>query len=181
MFCPKCGANNENNSSFCSSCGAALPKAPAADGNQSEQQSGYTDFNNIPHPEPTQQPAPNRQYSFQQRSIAVAIILSIVTCGIYGIYWLITIVNELNEASGSENDTSGAIVFLLGLITCNIYTIYWMYKAGEKVNRVQQNYGAYSDSSASILYLVLALFGLEIVSLALIQNELNKAVEASGN
>ena len=57
MFCPKCGANNENNSSFCSSCGAALPKAPAADGNQSEQQSGYTDFNNIPHPEPTQQPA----------------------------------------------------------------------------------------------------------------------------
>lgn len=32
----------------------------------------------------------------KQRDIVVAIILSIVTCGIYGIYWTICLVNEVN-------------------------------------------------------------------------------------
>ena len=30
----------------------------------------------------------------KERNIAVAIILSIITCGIYGIYWFIMITNE---------------------------------------------------------------------------------------
>ena len=36
----------------------------------------------------------------QQRNIAVAIILTIVTCGIYGIYWFVKLTDEMNYASG---------------------------------------------------------------------------------
>ena len=32
----------------------------------------------------------------KQRDLALAIILTIVTCGIYGIYWNICLVNEVN-------------------------------------------------------------------------------------
>ena len=41
------------------------------------------------------------------RSIVVSILLSIVTCGIYGIYWFVKLNDELNEAAGKQNDPSG--------------------------------------------------------------------------
>ena len=36
----------------------------------------------------------------EQRNVALCVILTIVTCGIYGIYWLICLVNDLNYATG---------------------------------------------------------------------------------
>ena len=68
----------------------------------------------------------------QQRNIAVCIILSIVTCGIYGIYWFIVLSNDTNTVSNAENATSGGVAFVLSLITCNIYGLYWAYKQGER-------------------------------------------------
>lgn len=59
----------------------------------------------------------------QKRNIAVCIILSIVTCGIYGIYWFICLNNDTNTASNTFG-TSGGVAFLLTLVTCGIYGIY---------------------------------------------------------
>ena len=65
----------------------------------------------------------------KQRSVGIAILLSIITCGIYGIYWLIMLNDETNYVSGHQQDgTSGGVVFLLTLVTCGIYGIYWCYK-----------------------------------------------------
>ncbi len=110
----------------------------------------------------------------QQKNIALCVVLTIVTCGIYGIIWFISMVDDLNTASGQTNDTSGGIVFLLSLVTCGIYLFYWMYKAGEKVAIIRRANGMQADSSTGILYLVLSIFGLAIVSYCLIQNELNQ-------
>ena len=104
----------------------------------------------------------------------MCIVLSIITCGIYGIYWLICLVDDLNVASGRVGDTSGGMVFLLTLVTCGIYGIYWAYKAGEKIAYVKQRNTGEQDSSSSVLYLVLSLVGFSIVVYALIQSELNK-------
>ena len=73
----------------------------------------------------------------QQRNIAVCIILSIVTCGIYGIYWFIVLSNDTNTVSNAENSTSGGVAFVLSLITCNIYGLYWAYKQGEKIDKAK--------------------------------------------
>ena len=54
-----------------------------------------------------------------KRSIALCIILSIVTCGIYGIYWFICVTNDTNVVSGHASDgTSGGVAFILSVITC---------------------------------------------------------------
>ena len=106
----------------------------------------------------------------KQRSVGIAILLSIITCGIYGIYWLIMLNDETNYVSG----TSGGVVFLLTLVTCGIYGYYWCYKQGEKLNEAKMQRGIMVDSSASVLYLILSIFGLSIVSYALMQSELNK-------
>ena len=106
----------------------------------------------------------------QQRNIAVCIILSIVTCGIYGLYWLVCLTNDTNTADGTEG-TSGGMVLLLTIVTCNIYSLYWGYKQGEKIDMAKQKKGMPSSNS-TVLYLLLCLF-VPVVAWALMQNELN--------
>lgn len=109
----------------------------------------------------------------EKRNIALCIILTLITCGIYGIYWFICLADDVNTVA-NENDTSGGVVFLLTLITCGIYGLYWAYRCGEKLDRAKQNRGMYSSNSG-ILYLILYMFG-GIICYALIQNEINKLV-----
>lgn len=108
----------------------------------------------------------------KERNIAVCIILSIVTCGIYGIYWFICLNDDTNALAGEEKPT-GVVAFLLTLVTCGIYGLYWMFKQGEKIDNAKSSRGVVSSNSG-ILYLILGIFGLGIVSYALMQNELNK-------
>ena len=102
------------------------------------------------------------------RSIALAIILSIITCGIYAFYWMYKINEELNQLAGNYQATSGGAVVLFDIITCGIYGIYWAYKMGQNCGRLN------GDSSSGILYLLLALFGFQIINLALFQDMINK-------
>ena len=108
----------------------------------------------------------------QQRSIAVAIILTIITCGIYGLYWFVCLTDEANQLTKGD-DTSGGMALIFTLITCGLYGYYWSYKMGEKVDELKNQRGL-SSSSTGILYLILSLFGFQIVAYALIQDEINK-------
>ena len=111
----------------------------------------------------------------QNRNIALCIVLTIITCGIYGLYWLVCLANDLNTASGHPEDTSGGMVLLLSIVTCNIYSWYWLYKAGEKVEQMRAQRGLHCNNS-SLLYLLLGIFGLGIISYCLIQSELNDSI-----
>ncbi len=107
----------------------------------------------------------------QERNIAVSIILSLVTCGIYGLYWFVCLTNDTNTVSGEEG-TSGGLALVLTLVTCGIYGLYWAYKCGEKLDTAKQKRGI-PASNGGVLYLILFIFG-GIIAYALIQNELNK-------
>lgn len=109
----------------------------------------------------------------ERRNIAVCIVLTLVTCGIYGIYWIVCLTNDVNTVSGDVNGTSGGMVVLLTIVTCGIYGIYWAYKQGEKLDFTKNNRGILSSNSG-VLYLILQIFGFGIIAYALMQNELNK-------
>lgn len=109
----------------------------------------------------------------ERRNIAVCIVLTLVTCGIYGIYWIVCLTNDVNMVSGDVNGTSGGMVVLLTIVTCGIYGIYWAYKQGEKLDFTKNNRGIPSSNSG-VLYLILQIFGFGIIAYALMQNELNK-------
>ena len=108
----------------------------------------------------------------QNRNIAMCIILSIVTCGIYGIYWFVCLTDDTNTVSGEVNGTSGILAFILTLVTCGIYCFYWAYKCGDKIDTAKQQRGI-PASNGGVLYLILWIFG-GVIAYALIQNELNK-------
>lgn len=115
--------------------------------------------------------------TIKKRNIALYLILSIVTCGLFGLYWEYVLVNDTNTATGNTEGKNGIVVILLNLITCGIFWWIWVYKAGEGLDAVKAKNGGQSGNRG-ILYLVLSIFGLGIVAVALIQNELNElAVE----
>ena len=106
------------------------------------------------------------------RNVAIYVILTLVTCGLFGIYWMI-VLNDDSLAACGEAGTSGVTVVLLTLVTCGIYGIYWAYQLGLRIDRINASYGRYTDNS-SLLYLLLDIFGFSIVVYAVAQNELNK-------
>ena len=108
-----------------------------------------------------------------RREIALAIVLSIVTCGIYSLYWVYKLNEEVNTLSGHPDDMSGAAVVLLSLITCGIYGLIWFYQMGNKVDEENIRRGGRSESRG-IIYLLISLCGFSIISIALLQDSVNK-------
>ena len=175
----------EDGASFCPSCGA---KVEAENANQTPNGGQQAQYNGQPGAQPPygqppyggqpygnqppygQQPFAPAPQGQNDRNIASAILLSFVTCGIYAIYWFITLTDEVNAKYGDPNATSGAMAFLFTLITCGIYGYFWAYKLGEKVDAIKGN----PAGSSNVLFVVLEIFGLNIVNLALAQDAVNK-------
>lgn len=109
----------------------------------------------------------------QRRSIGLCIVLTIITCGIYGLYWLYCLAEDVNLATARPNAPSGGLVLLLTIVTCDIYGLYWLYRAGDDLDRRRVAQGQMAGH-LGILYLVLGVLGLSIVSYALMQSELNE-------
>ena len=85
----------------------------------------------------------------KQRNIGICILLSIVTCGIYGLYWFVVLTDDINQESGETDATSGGMSLLLTIVTCNIYGWFWAYKMGEKVDIIKNKNGVPSRTQAS--------------------------------
>lgn len=98
----------------------------------------------------------------QKQSVASVIILSIVTFGIYLIYWFVKTKGNMVKA--------GADIPTAWLMIVPIASIYWMWKWAGGVEHVTA--GKYSQVIAFILILALGIIGV-----AIIQSELNKAVD----
>lgn len=117
--------------------------------------------------------------NLEKRDIATCIILSIVTCGFYAIYWLFKMGEDVAKLRPGMPD--GAKLVLLGIVTCGIYILWWMFQASDVLRESKQRLlGAPGNDSLGIICLVLHLCGLGIVSYALIQQELNSLADAGG-
>ena len=155
-YCPNCGTKLEEGSKFCSKCGTNVDGTSTTN-NTTVINNNYYNTSNV---------------IIEKRDIAIAVILSLVTCGIYGIYWFIKMTDEANSLS-NETNASGALAFVYTLLTCGIYQIYWYYKMGKNMQKAGNLHGVQVDDNA-IVYLLLGIFGLGIVSYCLIQNDINK-------
>lgn len=109
-----------------------------------------------------------------QRSIPLYIVLTLVTCGLFGLYWFIVLTDETNEATGETQLAGGALALILTIITCNIYGWYWAYKMGEKVDSIKSQNGQPAGNTG-ILFIILQVLGLGIINYALAQDALNHA------
>lgn len=109
----------------------------------------------------------------KNRSIVMSIILTIVTCGLYGIYWMVVLTDDVVYANEREvYTTSGGAALLFGILSCGLYYLYWAFQMGKAMQVAQEKRNVRS-SDKSLLYVILLLAGFNLVSLCIIQNDVN--------
>ena len=119
---------------------------------------------------------------YQQRSVATVIILSIITCGIYMFYWIYVTSRDINTYL-EISDMDPAVEVILCIFTCGIYMLYWYFKYAQRISDAHIKAQLATASDDAIVCLILGIFGLGMVSVGIIQNNLNKtwaAVEMQG-
>jgi len=118
-------------------------------------------------------------YRGERREPAVVLLLSLVTCGLYGLWSHYKVAGEIQEALGRTGELSPGTEVLLIIITCGIYGIYWWYKYGKLVAELRQQRGLPPNDNA-ILYLLLVVFaGIGgLINPMLMQGDLNRVWEA---
>jgi len=169
MNCPNCGSPIPGGMASCPSCGTTLNNNQVPGGTPVVE-------NMMPNQQPPQQPmgAPmGGMPPIKNRSYITAILLTIVTCGIYGLYWMVCMTDESNSLSDHNKTASGGMTILFTILSCGVYGMYWYFKMGKKLHEAGLKYGK-QVSDNSVIYLILGLLGFGIVSECMIQNDLNK-------
>lgn len=109
--------------------------------------------------------------TLENRSIAKCIILTIITCGIYGIYWAYKMGTEAAKVK-DVNDTG-----MLEALLCIFLPFIGFFLAEKKFAEGCQAMG-YPHEDKSIMYLILGVIGLGIVDYCVMQSELNKLADS---
>ena len=109
--------------------------------------------------------------AIKERNIVVCILLTLVTCGIYGIYWTIVMTRDAVSVKDPADNALLEIILMLVLPFVGYMMVEKKFSEGLNDKGI-----AHQDNS--ILYLILGLVGLGIVPMCMIQNDLNKLVQA---
>lgn len=103
----------------------------------------------------------------KQRNIVTALILYFITCGIYGLYWAVMTAREAVYFKDPADDGLLEILLCIFLPCVGHFLTEKKFAEGCAAKGI-----AHQDNS--IIYLILGLVGLPIVSLCMLQNDLNK-------
>ena len=109
-------------------------------------------------------------------NIVVDIILSLVTCGIYNLFWQARQFRVLNAFLGDTRFKFWPWL-LLSIVTCGIYHLYFEYVMGNTIMDIQRERGAKVAGNLGITSLFLGIFGLLVVADAIQQHEINQLYE----
>ena len=105
----------------------------------------------------------------KNRSVAMVIILSIVTCGIYSLYWAYVTVTALDE-EGNASNMPAIVQFILFFLYVGY--IVFAINANNNLNAIRAKKGL-PEKDQMVIYLLLGIF-IPIVLVALVQNEINE-------
>ena len=108
--------------------------------------------------------------------IVAGLILIIITCGLYDLYWNAKQMRTINGLLEREELFFWTWLFI-SILTYGIFHLYYEYKMALALMEIQEKYGARVDEHLHIISLLLSLFGFSIVVDAIHQNEINKVYE----
>jgi hypothetical protein len=96
----------------------------------------------------------NNVEEIKKRELLWLIVLSMVTFGIYGFYWIYKLAKDVNAiCDGDGNKTSGLLKYwFFSLITLGIYSLVWLYMLGDRLHDNAQRYNlAFKENGGIIL------------------------------
>lgn len=107
--------------------------------------------------------------------VAQALILSVLTCGLYNAYWNYRQFETMNRLMG-RHEYDFVKWLLLSLVTCGLYHVYMEYKMGQDLLAVMKANGHETNPNLPLVGLLLSVIALTIVADAVYQHEINKLV-----
>lgn len=108
----------------------------------------------------------------ERRDILATVLLTIVTCGFYGMYLQYKMGSEINRHHPKSQLNPGLDLLLL-FLTCGLWGWYVMYRYPREVEEMIRSEGG-TPGDITIPCLLFAFFGLHLVSFMVLQGELNK-------
>lgn len=111
------------------------------------------------------------EQNIKKRNIFICLILSIITCGLYSIYWLYVLLRDTYNLA--DYDGSPVLDILFTFITCGLYGFYLWYKIAGLHNEINEKHNIKSVNN-TILYIALYFFGLSIINYCILQDDINK-------
>ncbi len=109
----------------------------------------------------------------------MTIVLMLVTCGLYGLYWLYITSKEMQQFTGKYS-VQPEIEVILCLVTGGLYHLYWYYKSFSMIPGMQEQVGRPVVDN-TVLWFVLMFVPLAgIYALYSFQSELNEIYKAAG-
>lgn len=168
MFCKNCGQQIPDQDGYCPNCGthntvndarsfSQQAKNAANDAFESTNQGLNNAFDDVK--QTFQGTRPSGGPLRTDRSLAVYIILSIITLGLYSYYFIYRIAQDMNEACKGDGETTGGLAtfIILSFVTCGFYSLYWEYKLGNRLANNAPRYGlSFQENGTTVLlwYLV---------------------------
>ncbi len=150
MFCRECGKEVQEGWIKCPYCGTLIGNKKSVKKNAENLKETKKHINRQDKMNGKSQQVVNNSISvngnkskIEYRRFWKYLLLGIVTCGIYGIYYFYGYVKDLNkvcEGDGKESKNY-IVVLLLSMITCGIYGLYWWYAQGERLYHIAPKYG----------------------------------------
>jgi hypothetical protein len=102
------------------------------------------------------------------KNIALSLILTLVTCGLYNIYWQYQQILTLNDML-KEDKYHFWPWLLLSLVTCGLYHVYHEYRLSEDIAKVCGR----ENRNDGLIAIVLSVFGLSFIVDAIQQSHIN--------
>ena len=88
------------------------------------------------------------------RSIVAYILLGLITCGIYDLYMIHLMIQDVNvTCAGDGKVTKGILEYILfGILTCGIYDYVWLYNFANRIQSNAPRYGMrFEEGGTTIL------------------------------
>ena len=113
----------------------------------------------------------------KKRSFLKWLGLSIVTLGIYHLYWVHKLAKDVNKlCAGDGKKTSGVLQHILfGILTFGIYDFVWFYMVADRIEDAAPKYGFKVKESPFLV--LLALIFLSPVAVYIITKNMNDLVD----
>ena len=106
------------------------------------------------------------------RNLVTVILLTVITCGIYGLYWIYDTMHNLELTSGQESGCNAMACLLLCIFVAPVGYIMFGMGADEQLNMIRVQRGIPTVDN-KVMYMLLGFF-LPIVLIPLVQDEVNK-------
>lgn len=181
-ICPECGREVSNNIDACNYCGYPLGREIVT-----SYSTGINPKSNyVGKGKSVVNIAPATSHSKQKKVIVCdgylniwnLVILSIVTLGVFSSIWVYRTVGLFNRKCIGKERIEGVQLLLYMFVP--FYKIYWFYKQSKMTEEYTLKVGNRSND-LSVISLIFSLLRLSLVSMVLLQDQINKNIEAEYN